>query len=38
VRRALLRHGVRPPAARFRSDVEHAVAAAHAAIAGKADD
>lgn len=37
VRRALLRHGVRPPLARFRSDVEHAVASARARIAGEAD-
>lgn len=32
VMRSLVRHGVRPPMARFRSDVEHAVAAARAAI------
>lgn len=36
VRRALLHYGVRPPIARFRSDVERAVAAAHAAIAAPA--
>lgn len=33
VQRALIIHGVRPPLARFRSDVDHAVASAHAAIA-----
>jgi len=33
VARSLMQHGVRPPAARFRSDVEHAVAAARAATA-----
>jgi SulP family sulfate permease len=38
VMRALIRQGVRPPAARFRSDVEHAVGAARARLRADAGE